>query len=182
MRLDSLPLRTHSLIIRKFSLEDVEEVFALSQERGMRDWLPSQVYRDPEEARDVVGFLIGQYSEPADPRLGPWVLAIEHMADHRLIGHVGFSPIDDEVEIGFAIAQQYQGAGLAPEAIMAASSWVFATFGLERIIAITAESNTAARRTLARSRFEYLNDHTMEFQGTAQLVCTYALAAPPDPS
>jgi ribosomal-protein-alanine N-acetyltransferase len=125
----------------------------------------------------VLEFLVSQYAAPADPRRGASVLAIEHRSDGMLIGHVGLSPFDDDVEIGFAIAQGYQGRGLATEAIVAASRWAFETFGLARILGITSVANLASKGALTRAGFKHLGDRVMTFQGTEQSVSVYALSA-----
>lgn len=177
MSLDQLPLDTGSLLLRQAVLGDATDLLRLSEEQASRTWLPSQVYRDESHARSVLEFLIAQYSSPGNPRQGAYVLVIEHKADRTLIGHVGFSPIEDDVEIGFAIAQRYQGRGLAVEAIVAASRWAFGSFGLERIVAITAEGNIASKRALARAKFLHQEDKLMRFQSVEQSVNVYALSA-----
>lgn len=177
MSLDNLPIQTASLLLRPFVPADARDTFVLSNEEAFRAWLPSQVYGNEPEALAVLEFLIGQYASPADPRLGPFVLAVEQAADQALIGHVGFSPFEGEVEIGFAIAQRCQGQGLAREAAVAASRWALGTFGLERILGITAAANLASRRVLARAGFAHQEDRAMRFQGVEQPVCVYTLAA-----
>ncbi len=147
----------------------------LSNEPSSRAWLPSQVYRDAAHALEAVDFLVAQAADPADPRLGPYVLAIEDRADGALLGHVGFSPLDGEVEIGFSIAESRQGRGLATEAIVAAARWMFARFDLERILAVTDAANVASQRTLARAGFTHEGDRTMTFQGTEKVVRAYVL-------
>ncbi|MBK8232850.1 MAG: GNAT family N-acetyltransferase [Candidatus Eisenbacteria bacterium] len=101
-------------------------------------------------------------------------LAVEHRSSSTLIGHVGLSPLDDDVEIGFSIAESFQRQGLATEAIDAASHWAFETFALARILAITSATNTASRRTLLRAGFIYEGDKTMRFQGMDEAVSVYA--------
>lgn len=147
----------------------------LSNEKTSRVWLPSQVYEDDAHATAVLEHLISHYSTPGNPRRGPYVLAIEHRVDRRLIGHVGFSPLDDDVEIGFAIAQDYQKQGLATEAIVAASRWAFEAFELDRILGITSATNIASKRALARARFAHEGDRVMQFQGDEQPVSVHAL-------
>lgn len=177
MKLSHLPLDTSSLHIRQVVLDDAKNLFVLSNEEMFRTWLPSQVYRDEWHARSVLELLIGQYSAPASPRRGAYVLAIDHKADRRLIGHVGFSPIDDDVEIGFAIGQRYQRRGLAVEAILAASHWAFEVFELGRIIGVTSSTNIASQRALVGAKFTHEGNKVMRFQGAEQLVSVYALAA-----
>ena len=180
MGLDRLPIQTRSLLLRQFCLEDAGNVFALSQEVTSRTWLPSQVYRDHAHAVSALEYLMGQYSTPANPRHGPYVFAIEHRADRVLIGHVGFSPLEGGVEIGFAIGQKYQGQGLATEAIVAASGWAFQAFELDRILGITAAANVASKRALVRAHFVLQGDQVMKFQGMEQPVSVYALSGSSD--
>lgn len=175
MALRRLPIRTQALRIRRFVPADTDAVFALSNEETARTWLRDQVYPDRAHTRSVLEFLIGQYAAPGNPRYGPYVLAIEHRLDGLLIGHVGFGPLDGEVEIGFAIAQSYQGQGLATEAVAAASRWALQAFELDRILGIAAVANAASRRVLTRARFAYTGDRRMSFQGAEQDVSVYVL-------
>lgn len=41
-----------------------------------------------------------------DPRSGPYVVAVEHLASGALFGHAGFSPFGNEVEVSCAIAEE----------------------------------------------------------------------------
>lgn len=175
MNSDPLPIETRSLRIRPFVAEDAPAALLLSNEEAARTWLPSQVYRDHAHALSVLEFLIGQYSAPGDPRQGPYVFAVEHRADSTLIGHVGFSPLGEEVEIGFAIAQDYRRRGFAAEAITAGSHWALRTFELDRILGITSAANIASKRSLVRAKFACEGNRTMLFQGMEQEVSVYAL-------
>ena len=173
-----LPLKTSSLVIRPFVLDDAPRMLVLSNEDASRTWLPSQVYADEAVAVSVLKFLMDQFATPADPRRGAYVLAIEHRTSRTLIGHVGFSPFEEDVEIGFAIARDYQRRGLAVDAIVAACRWVFQEFELDRILGIASTANVASRRALARAGFEHQTDKVMKSQGTVQPVSLYSLAAP----
>lgn len=175
MTRERLPLETRSLLLRHFVPDDAVALHALSDEEASRTWLPSQVYRDHAHACSVLASLIAHYAVPGNPKDGPYVLAIEHRADGALIGHVGFSPLDGEVEIGFSIAQRCQRRGLATEAIAAASRWVHETFGVKRLLGVTSAANVASIRTLRRAGFVHQEDRVMNFQGTEQDVGVYAL-------
>lgn len=174
MDINRLPLETRSLRLRQFVADDAARALFLSNEESSRIGLPSQVYRDLDHARSEVEYLVSQYASPGNPKQGPYVLAIEHRDSSTLIGHIGLSPLDDDVEIGFSIAESFQRQGLATEAIDAASHWAFERFALDQILAITSATNTASRRTLLRSGFIYEGDKTMRFQGIDETVSVYA--------
>jgi len=171
-------IETKALVLRPFELGDAAAVYALSNEPASRQWLPSQVQADEAEARELLNSLIEQYTAPADPRRGPYVLAVDHRDDGTLIGHVGLSPLEGDVEIGFAVAEAYQRQGLGVEAVIAACRWAFGRFGLSRILAIAARSNQGSRKVLARAGFEHQTDRVMCFQGTEQAVSIYYLFGP----
>ena len=176
MAVCQLPFETRSLLLRHFALEDAVAFHALSDEDTSRTWLPSQVYRDHAHACSVLESLIRHYSNPGNPTRGPYVLAIESRTDGTLIGHVGFSPLGDDVEIGFSIAERCQRQGLAAEAIGAASRWAFRTFGLKRILGVTSSANIASMRTLRRAGFVHEEDRVMNFQGAEEDVRIYVLS------
>jgi RimJ/RimL family protein N-acetyltransferase len=123
----------------------------------------------------VLASLIAHYSNPGNPVRGPYVLAIEDRCDGTLLGHVGFSPLDGEVEIGFAIAERRQRQGLATEALVAASRWVFETFEVSRILGVTSRANVASMRTLERAGFVHREDRRMSFQGSEGDVSVFVL-------
>jgi aminoglycoside 6'-N-acetyltransferase len=169
-------VETRSLWLRHFVPEDAATALALSREETAVAWLPSQVYRDQVHALSALQSLIGCYSTPGDPRLGPYVLAIEERVGGAVIGHVGFSPLEGEVEIGFSIAMAFQRRGLASEVIVAASRWALREFALERIVGIASTANIASRRALERAGFAHEGDCVMRFQGTEQATSRYALS------
>jgi RimJ/RimL family protein N-acetyltransferase len=175
---DALPLHTPSLLVRRFVPADAPAVFALSREAAARRWLPSQVCRDEAHAVSLLDFLIGCYESAPDPRHGPWVFALEHRADRELVGHVGLSPFEGDVEIGFGVGERWQGRGLATEAVAAVSRWALTAFALPRILGITAAANIASQRTLARAGFTAAGERRIVFQGEEQDVRVFELPAP----
>lgn len=145
----------------------------LNGEPSTRRWLPSHVYADEREAIDRMRYLISCYSSPGDPRRGPYVLAVEHAASGALLGHVGFSPFDNEVETSYAIAEDSRKRGYGSEALRSACQWAAHRFDLASVLALTESENAASRRTLERAGFVHDEDILMRFQGTQELVSRY---------
>jgi RimJ/RimL family protein N-acetyltransferase len=146
----------------------------LNGEPSTRRWLPSHVYADTSEATSRMRYLVSCYSSPGDPRLGPLVLAVEHLASGALLGHVGFSPFDGEVEVSYAIAEGSRRRGYGSEALLHSCQWAAETFSLASILALTEAENTPSRRTLERAAFVHEEDTIMRFQGSQQLVSRYS--------
>lgn len=150
----------------------------LNAEPTTKHWLPSHVYADAPAAVAAMNFLISSYTSPGDPRLGPYVLAIEHVSSSKLLGHVGFSPLDGDVEVSYAIAESHRGLGLGAKALFAGTDWVRRTFSLPKVVAITATANTASRRILERSGYTFVRDERMLFQGAEEHVSRYEWTSP----
>ena len=172
-----LPIRTSSLLLRPFEAEDCAKVFAMSRESAMREWIPDQVYRDEAEARRVLDHLIAQYQNPA-PAQRPFVLGISVKDTGDLIGHVGLSPAEGEVEIGYAIEEKSQGRGYATQAVAAMAEWGLARLGLSRILGIVSADNGASCRVLEKAGFHLVREAEGSLHGRVGLVRRYERRAP----
>ncbi len=148
-------------------------MMALNAETSTRQWLPSHVYPTLEEASSRLEYLIACYSEPGHPQRGPYVLAVEHKDEGKLLGHVGFSPFDDDVEVSYAIAESSRGRGYGTEALVHACKWIADAFSVSRVLAITESANVGSRRLLDRASFVRVHEGVMMFQGHEQLVSRY---------
>lgn len=175
--MNSLPLRTGPLLLRHIVAQDAARMQALNAEPSTALWLPSHVYASREAADAALAFLIAAYTTPGDPRRGPYVLALDHApapaGTGQLIGHVGFSPLEGEVEVSYAVAESMRGQGLGTRALDAACDWACRTFALPGVVAVTAALNDASRSLLVRTGFTHVRDETRRFQGTPQSVSWY---------
>jgi RimJ/RimL family protein N-acetyltransferase len=146
---------------------------ALNGEVSTRHWLPSHVYASLDDAVAALEFLISCYAAPGHPRLAPYVLAIEDAGTRELLGHVGFSPLDAEVEVSYAIAEAARGRGYATEALVHACNWLADACEVPSVLAITATANVPSRRLLERATFAHERDELRRFQGAEQTVSRY---------
>lgn len=171
--IESLPITTASLTLRCFTLADAPKVFAMSQERGMRQWIPDQVYDDERQASDVLRYLIEQYQSPEVPVRAPLVLGICVRKSGELIGHVGLSPVPEAVEIGYAIDDAHQRNGFATEAVRAMADWAVRTLTLPAVHGIVAADNTASCKVLQKAGFTLIREATRPLHNQTRLVRTY---------
>ena len=173
-----VPITASSLSLRIFVPEDAPKVFAMSQEFGVRAWLPDQVYEDEQSALEVLRYLIAKCRDPGTPALGPYVLGICLTRSSELIGHVGLSPLSDDVEVGCAVEHRFQGRGFATEAIKAMSEWGMQNFGLSHVLGIVARENMVSCKVLERVGFELIDESMRSLHGKTRLVRTYRKGAP----
>lgn len=166
-------IHTPSLTLRCFTPADARKVFDMSQESGTRSWIPDQVYANEQAALDALRYLIAQYDDPGIPARALFVLGICLKSSSELIGHVGLSPLGDQVEIGYAIENKHQGNGFATEAVKAMSEWGIQRFMLPRILGVVATDNRASCRVLERAGFVLLDESMGCLHGRAGLVRRY---------
>lgn len=145
-------IETERLVIRPFSLDDVKTIFILSQEEGMRTWIPDQVYKDEMQTTDVLNFLMTQY-EKENPKEAPVVFAIALKDSKEVIGHVGLSAFEENVEIGYAIGEKHGGKGYATEAVKAYTEWALKTLPVKKIYGIVANENHGSGRVLEKAGY-----------------------------
>ena len=81
-----------------------------------------------------------------------WMIELK---DGTHIGELCFKGLSDEgiAEIGYGIADDYQGCGYATEAVSAIVDWALRQNGVVCIKAEVEESNTASRRVLKKAGF-----------------------------
>lgn len=163
---------TKNLILRPFTLDDTEKVYKMSIEVGMKKWIPDQVYADRNESHEVLEFLISCYNEP-DPKIKPFVLGIELKETGELIGHVGLSPLNGEVEIGYAIEEIYHGRGFATEAVKSMSEWAVQYFSISSIFGIVASENTGSVKVLEKSGYLFAEEKERKAFGIVSLCREY---------
>jgi RimJ/RimL family protein N-acetyltransferase len=101
---------------------------------------------------DLVSLLRG-YAEALarDPALlgwGPWIV----VEDGHVVGSVGFHgpPTHGSVELGYGIAADASGRGIATEAAQALVAWARTDPRVDTIVAETEPGNAASRRVLEK--------------------------------
>ncbi len=174
---DSGPvIRTAALVLRHLEPDDRAPLFRLSQEEGMRAWIPDQVYADEAEASRVLHFLMSHYGPSADPRRTPYVLAVCLAASGEVIGHVGFSPCEYGAEVGYAIGESHQNRGHARQAVLAATTWALARFALPLVHAIVDAHNVKSWRVLESVGFQMLSATQRRLHGEERAVRIYGFS------
>jgi RimJ/RimL family protein N-acetyltransferase len=114
---------------------------------------------------------------------------VERRDDGAVIGFCGLkrgnagTPIADQVEIGWMLAQAYWGNGYAREAAEASLAWAWANLPDDRIVAITAARNLKSQRLMERLGMQRLADGDFDHPAFApddplRPTVTYAIRRP----
>lgn len=126
------PIRTKRLLLREFTQDDFEDVHAYAVEDAVvryMDWGPN-TRQDTQDALDR-WFAVQDQWPRADVNL-----AVEHVADRRVIGSIRLGVRDEATrtgDIGYSLASAYWRQGLTTEAARAMLRAGFEDAGLRRI-------------------------------------------------
>ena len=144
-------ITTARLLLRRWRPDDLDPYAAICADpEVMRFIRNGQLMSRAECAEAITGY------EQAWERQGFGRFAVEHAATGRFIGFVALSIPDwlpevmPAVEIGWRLARDMWGQGLATEGARAVLKWGFEEAGLERIISIVQVGNASSERITAK--------------------------------
>ena len=141
---EPMTLRTDRLLLRPFEFTDVGDVYAYARDSEWGRYLPVP---KPYEYRHAVEFVKSavRTSWITNP-----VFAI--CLDGRIVGGINVSvdACDATAEMGYSIAREHWGEGLATEAARAVMDWAFETFDLAKVTAEADIANIRSWRVMER--------------------------------
>lgn len=142
-------LRTGPITLRPWTAADASVVLAALRDPEIRLWNGSAVV-DLAAAEAWV-------RERADWRDGDHAsLAIGATRELTALGSVSLHQIDlaqGDAEIGYWVAPQHRGLGVAARAVTRMCRWAFAVLPIDRIVLVHAVENDASRRVAGAAGF-----------------------------
>jgi RimJ/RimL family protein N-acetyltransferase len=144
-------LRERDLVLRPKRPADAEAITAACQDPEIPRWtfVPS-----PYSLQDARAFLEMSAEEEAAGK-SVNLLAVDP-ADDRLLGSVSLMELDHERgygEIGYWVAAEARGRGIATRAVRMLADWARAELGLTRIDLLPHKDNAASRRVAEKAGF-----------------------------
>jgi ribosomal-protein-alanine N-acetyltransferase len=113
--------------------------------------------RSAEEVQAMHGRLLAGWERDG---FGWWVA--RHRPDHRFVGRGGLRPVQvggrGEVEVGYGLAAEFWGRGLATELAREAVRVGFEVLSLPELVSFTLPTNARSRRVMERVGFCYERD------------------------
>jgi ribosomal-protein-alanine N-acetyltransferase len=142
-------IETDRLIVRKLSLDDADLLYRYSREEITKKELPDEVFGNITETKKTVEYFISNYDNEY-----PLVYGVILKEKDIIIGHIGLSKIDRGIEIGYAIATDYQNNGYMSEVIMPFATWAKNNLRIEKIYGIAKSENAASWKILEKNGFK----------------------------
>ena len=158
--ISNIVLKTERLILRPWREDDLEDFFAYASVDGvgqMAGWKP---HADREETREILNRFIERKR----------TFALEYAG--KVIGSLGIQEYDEEQfpefaekqcrEIGYALAKDYWGRGLMPEAVNEVVRFLFEEVGLDMILCGHFLSNRQSGRVQEKCGFRHYTYNTYQ--------------------
>jgi RimJ/RimL family protein N-acetyltransferase len=140
-------IESQRLILRRFTDADLVPFLAYLNDPEVARYQSWESYTE-QQAREVI-----EKQKDLVPGLpGQWfTFALEMKETGKLIGHVALKMLEDQqAEMGFTLAREAHGKGLAFEAAARVLDYVFTALKLHRVIAITDCENEKSFTLLGR--------------------------------
>jgi len=153
-------LETERLIIRKFTLRDLEWLIEMRSDPNVNKYLGGSRLQNPDAIAKRMQFYMECYE-----KFGFGQCAMIWKETGEKIGSSGLQPLEDtgEVEVGFGLAKKFWKMGIGYECAAAWLEHGFRTAGLERIVAVADPANTGSWRIMEKCGMTF--EKTDEFYG-----------------
>ena len=144
--------RKDGFALRPWDVDDASALAAAWADRSIARWLDPPAV-DVDSARDwIAGVEYRRHNAQA--------LDLVIDVDGDVAGEVGFSSFDARrhaVLVGYWVAAQHRGRGLAGRAVARACTWAVQTVPVRAVLAECAAGNLASHRTAVNAGFDLLH-------------------------
>ena len=147
---DDLPsLKTNRIILRRLTLEDVNDVFEYACEPEVAIYTLWEHHKSIDDTLTFLSFMVKKYEEK---QVADWGIVLKE--SNKLIGTGGFmwwSPKNASAEVGYALSKKYWNQGIMTEALNEIVKFGFDKMKLNRIEAKTRVENIASQSVLKKA-------------------------------
>ena len=146
----TFPLETERLLLRPYTVDDLDSFHAIARREDVNRYLYSEP-RDRDEAREVLARVVTRTA--IDDEHDDLLLAVLVKEAGVIVGHVTLERASREHrqgEIGYVLHPDHQGHGYATEAATMMLRLGFEGLGFHRIVGRLDARNVASARVLER--------------------------------
>lgn len=130
-------------------MDDLDDLFTLYQSPEVRKYYSEGIPSYAETQQELEWMIEQCYVKYG---FGMW--ATIYKATDKFIGRCGLTPMDieghEEIEVGYMLAREYWGQGLATEAAKAILQYGFDELKLSRLICVINPGNEASSKVAAK--------------------------------
>ena len=151
----TVSLETERLILRKFTMDDVTDVYNnWLSDPDVAMYMQWDAHTDVKQTHDwVAGYYVANYDKHNFYR---WAIALK--VDNNAIGSVGFNiekEYDSVADVSYALCKRFWNKGIMSEALKAVVAFAFDEVKINRLEAFHAVSNPGSGRVLQKAGMKY---------------------------
>lgn len=164
-----LYIETERLLIRPFTLDDIDAAYAMNLDAEVNKYTgDGGIVSREEMERRIKEDVLGDYKKYGFGRL-----AVALKGENSFIGFTGLKYLADrkEVDLGYRFMKKYWGRGIATESARASIKLGFEVLGLERLVAMVLPENRASIKVLEKLNFTFKE----EFEEEQERIKLYTL-------
>ncbi|HYB99899.1 MAG TPA: GNAT family N-acetyltransferase [Candidatus Limnocylindrales bacterium] len=169
-------LETSRLVLREIGRGDFAGIHRYASDARVTRYLRW----GPNTEAETMAFIERTLTEQKLRPRPNYHVVIASREDGRILGGCGLmrrlSPQARACEVGYCLAVEEWGRGVASEAVAAIVRFGFQDLGMRRIFALVDPDNVASARVLARNGFELETDPGRRKRWVVHEPCTQALA------
>lgn len=163
-------IECENIILREFKLEDLEELYALTLQPEITDFLPDWKATKEQRKHWLINFHMKENDEflKSVPSVGKHLLTLGIILKktNQFIGWC-LTGIKDELpkpnrEIAYAISKDYRGKGYTTEAAKGIIKYLFEETDVEVINAIALIHNTPSNKVIQKCEFNFIGNIEIE--------------------
>lgn len=145
-------LETNRLTLRPLKEDDLESVIKLNSDPEVVKYITGGLPMSKEQTQTRFNFYLDHQKKH---NFAIW--AIINKEDSAFIGLCGLQFLEDSpnVEVGYRLAKDFWGKGLATEAARASIVYGFNTLKLKEIVAVIDPENTASHQVIKKIGLKY---------------------------
>jgi RimJ/RimL family protein N-acetyltransferase len=150
-------VRTDRLIIRSWSVLDIEPYSAIVEDPEVMRFIGNGLPRDRAYAEEFVLRMIALFEERG------WIrFAVEHAESGEFMGFCGFEMNGDVLDFGWRYARKFWGAGYGGEAALAVLSLGRTRYGLTGIESMSYQENVGSVKIFEKMGMRYLRESELD--------------------
>lgn len=146
-------LETERLILRKVTLDDVEDMYLYASDEEVAKYVVWDRHKSINDTKAFIEFVLNNYQ---NKQVAPW--GIEYKENGKFIGTIDFvwwQPNHKTAEIGYVLSKEYWGNGLTTEAAKELIRFGFNEMDLVRIQAKCLVENIASSRVMEKVGMQF---------------------------
>lgn len=153
-------LETERCILREIKVEDLERLYEIYEEPSITRYMEPLYEKREEERRYTEAYIQNMYGFYG---YGIWI--VEEKETGRIIGRAGLENREDgEIELGYMVAKEAQGKGIAYEVCRAILTYAEENLGMEQIACYVRTGNEASVRLCGKLGFHWEEERMIKGQ------------------